>query len=182
MYSFDTLKKEIELVKEWLVQELASVRTGRASAAILDGVQVDAYGIKTPLNQVANIGVEDAKTIRITPWDKSQCGAIEKAIVAANLGVSVVGDSDGVRVIFPEMTTERRIEMGKIADKRLEESRIRLRKVREDVWSDIQKQEKDGDLTEDDKFRAKDDLQKIVDEVNAQLEALAKKKREELMN
>jgi len=182
MYSFDTLKKEIDAVKEWLIHELATVRTGLASVAILDSVQVEVYGLLTPLNQIANIGIEDAKTIRITPWDKSQCGTIEKALVAANLGMSVVGDSDGVRVIFPDMTTERRVEMAKIADTKLEDARIRLRKVREDVWSDIQKQEKDGDLTEDDKFRAKEDMQKIVDESNAQLETLAKKKHEELMS
>jgi len=181
MYSFDTLKKELEAVNKWLVGELANVRTGSASTAILDGITVDAYGIMTPLNQVANIGIEDAKTIRISPWDKSQSGAIEKAIVVANLGVSVIGDAEGVRVVFPEMTTERRGEMAKLADKKLEDARIRMRQVREDVWSDIQTQEREGDLTEDDKFRAKEDLQKIVDETNGQLESLAKKKRDDLM-
>lgn len=182
MYNFDKLKKDIQATTEWFIKELATVRTGRASAAILDNVFVEVYGAKSPLNQVANVGVEDAKTVRVSPWDKSQVGAIEKAITLADLGVSVASDSNGVRVIFPDMTTERRTEMSKIADKKLEEGRIRLRQVREDVWGDIQAQEKEGAIAEDDKFRAKEDMQKIIDEANATFEGLAKKKREELMS
>lgn len=182
MYNFDQLKKDIEATTDWFGKELATVRTGRANTAILDGVTIEAYGAKSPLNQVANIGVEDAKSVRVSPWDKSQVKAIENAITLANLGVSVSSDADGVRVTFPEMTTERRTEMSKIADKKLEEGRIRLRKVREDVWGDIQDQEKNGDLTEDDKFRAKDDMQKIIDDANSKFEEMAKKKREELMS
>src|SRR5574344_1036506 len=107
-YDFKKLKENIKSAEEWLRREYSTLRTGVASPAILDDVFVEAYGSRMPLNQVANIGIEDTRVIRITPWDKSQSKAIEKAITVANLGVSVGSDDKGVRIFFPELTTDRR--------------------------------------------------------------------------
>lgn len=162
-----------------MAKELSGVRTGRAAPAILDGVQIESYGTRVPLNNVANIAIEDARTLRIAPWDMSQAKEIEKAITVANLGVSVGTDERGVRVFFPELTGERRVALLKLAKERVEEARIALRTARDEVWSDIQKLEKDGLMPEDDKFRAKEDMQKRVDDANQKFnEALERKEKE----
>ncbi|HWB34284.1 MAG TPA: ribosome recycling factor, partial [Candidatus Paceibacterota bacterium] len=147
--------------------------------AILDGVMVESYGTRMTISQVANISVEDARTLRVVPWDSSQAKEIEKAITMANLGLSVGMDERGVRVSFPELTSERRAQLVKLAKEKIEEGRTSLRKLRDDIWSDIQKQEKDGKMPEDDKFRAKDDMQKRVDAANKKFdEALERKEKE----
>jgi ribosome recycling factor len=131
------------------------------------------------LNQVATVSVEDARTLRISPYDASQAKEIEKAITVANLGLSVGADEKGVRVFFPDLTSERRTQLVKLAKERVEESRTSLRKERDEVWSDIQQKERDGEVSEDEKFRFKDDMQKRVDAANAQFEeALARKEKE----
>ena len=178
-YDFKPFDKKIAEIAERLARELGGVRTGRASPAILDGITVESYGTRMQLNQVANIGVEDARTIRISPWDASQAKEIEKAITVANLGLSVGADEKGVRVFFPELTSERRVVLLKIAKDKVEEARQQLRGTRDDVWSEIQKGERDGDISEDDKFRFKDEMQKKVDMGNVQFdEALARKEKE----
>ena len=179
-YDFKNLKEKAKGVEEWLKKEYMGLRTGVASPAILDGVSVEAYGSKMPLNQVANIGIEDSRVIRITPWDKSQSKAIEKAITVANLGVSVGVDDKGVRIFFPELTTDRRTMLIKTAKAKLEDARVNLRGIREEVWGDIQEKEKEGELTEDDKFRYKTEMQKYIDESNANLEVLFDKKEKEI--
>ena len=108
-YDFKPFEKRIKEISERLVRELGSVRTGRAAPAILDGIQVESYGTRVPITQVANISVEDARTLRISPWDTAQAKEIEKAITLANLGLSVGSDEKGVRVFFPELTSERRV-------------------------------------------------------------------------
>lgn len=179
-YDFKTLKENTKGAEEWLKKEYMTLRTGVASPAILDGVQVESYGTRLPLNQVANIGIEDARVIRITPWDKSQTKEIEKAITIANLGISVGSDDKGVRIFFPELTGERRELLMKTAKAKLEDARVNLRGFRDDVWGDIQAKEKDGEITEDEKFRAKNDMQKIIDDSNAALEVLLVKKEKEI--
>ncbi len=179
-YDFKILKEKAKGVEEWLKKEYMGLRTGVASTSILDGISIDAYGSKMPLNQVANIGTEDARTIRITPWDKTQSKAIEKAITLADLGVSVGADDKGVRVSFPELTTERRAMIIKTAKQKLEDARVNLRSVREDVWGDIQEKEKGGELTEDERIRFKKEMQSIIDESNSNLEVLFDKKDKEI--
>lgn len=179
-YNFQNFKDKLAKIEEWLKNEYASMRTGRATVSLLDKVLVDAYGVKTPLNQVASINSEDAKTLKITPWDNSQIKAIEKGIALADIGVSTASDEKGVRVIFPELTAERRDLLVKQIGKILEEGRIRIRKEREDVWGDIQKQEKDGNINEDEKFRAKDEMQKIVDDFQKKLEEIYQNKEKEI--
>lgn len=181
-YDFTELKNKLGDVEDWLSGEFSAIHTGRAIPALLDGVMIDSYGAKTVINHVAAVTAEDPRTLRVSPWDKSQIKEIEKAINNANLGVSVASDDQGLRVFFPELTTERRKAFVKIAKEKLEDSRISLRKEREDVWSDIQAKEKNGELSEDDRFRLKDELQKIVDDSNRKLENMADEKEREIMN
>ncbi len=179
-YDFKPFEKRIKELEDRATKELAGIRTGRAAPAILDGVQVESYGSRVPLNQVGNITVEDARTIRITPWDAAMGKEIEKAITAANLGLSVGMDEKGVRVFFPELTSERRASLLKIAKEKVEELRAALRVARDEVWSDIQAQEKEGKMPEDDKFRAKEDMQKRVDACNTSFEAALERKEKEI--
>ncbi len=179
-YDFSSFKKALTEKQEWLSKELLAVRTGRATPALLDGVQVEIYGSRTPINQAAGVSVEDARTVRISPWDAANIKPIEKAITTADLGVSVVVDDRGLRVVFPELTGERRQQLVKLVREKFEEARVAVRSAREECWGDIQKKEKDGGISEDDKFRAKDEMEKLVKEGNEKLEAIAKKKEEEV--
>ena len=181
-YNFSTFKAKLGEVEEWLGREYLGVRTGKATPQVLDSVMVDSYGAKTPLKHVAAISTEDSKTIRVTPWDKSQIGVIQTSIEAANLGLSVSPDSAGLRVIFPSLTEERRKMLTKLTGEKLEDARISVRKEREKVWEDIQEKEKAGQMSEDDKYKAKDELQKMVDEANKKLEDLSNKKETEIMS
>lgn len=166
------LPQKIKEIKEWLLKELGSVRTGRASIALFDGVRVESYGSKLPLAQVASVAVEDARTIRITPWDLSLIGHIEKAISSAELGVSTASDERGVRAIFPALTEETREDILKIAKSRLEQAKVSLRGARDDAWHGIQKDEKDGAITEDEKFRRKDEMEKMIKDANDALDEM----------
>lgn len=181
-YNFSSFKQSLADVPEWLSKELSGIQTGRATLAFFDGLRVESYGSMMPINQVAGMNVEDARTVRIAPWDRNSVGPIEKALRESNLGVSVVTDDKGIRAIFPELTTETREKYAKLVGKKLEEARISVRSLREDVWSDIQKQEKEGAMGEDDKFSAKETMEKMVQETNQKLEALAERKEKEIMS
>lgn len=165
---------------DWLKKEYTAIRTGQASPALLDGITIESYGAYMPLNQVATIGVEDARTLRISPWDSSTIPAIEKALQESSLGVSVATDSAGVRAIFPELTAERRVQLQKLAKSKLEDARITVRGVRDEAMKQIEKLEKDGEISEDEKFSKKDEVQKQVQATNASLEALFANKENEL--
>ena len=180
-YDFTHLKTKLNEIEEWLSGEFASIHTGRAIPALLDGVMVDSYGSKTAVNHIASVIAEDPHTLRVAPWDKSQIKDIEKAVNDANLGVSVSADDQGLRVFFPELTTERRQAFVKIAKEKLEDARVSVRGEREKIWSDIQEKEKNGEISEDDKFRLKDELQKIIDEENKKLEEMLSKKEKEII-
>lgn len=179
-YDFKMLKEKIKGSEEWLKKEYTGLRTGIASPTILDSILVEVYGSRMPINQVANIGIEDARVIRITPWDKEQSKAIEKAITVANLGVSVGIDDKGVRIFFPELTMDRRFLLIKTAKAKLEDAKINVRSYRDDTWSEIEAKEKEGGMGEDDKFRYKKEMQKIVDDGNVSLENLFIKKEKEV--
>ncbi len=179
-YNFSPFKTATKDTEEWLKKEYSGIRTGRATPAILDVVSVEAYGSMMPVNQVANISVEDARMIRISPWDASQAKAIEKAIMLADLGLSVTVDDKGVRVVFPDLTSDRRLSLVKIAKQKLEEAKITMRGEREKVLKDLDKQEKEGGVSKDDVFRYKTDLQKLVDESSRALEELFEKKEKEI--
>jgi len=180
-YNFSNFKTELKKIGEFLSKEYSQLNVGRASPLILDGISVESYGSFVPLNNVASVSIEDPKTLRIAPWDKNNVKAIEKAIQASNLGISVATDDVGIRVIFPQLTTETRQNLVKILKEKLEDARITVRKERENVWKEVETLEKSGKMTEDERFRAKDELQKIIDEVNANLESVFEKKEREVM-
>ena len=180
-YNFSNFKNELKKVVDFLGKEYSQLNIGRASPMVLDGVSVQSYGSYVPLKNVANISIEDPKTLRIAPWDKSQIKDIEKAIISANLGLSVATDDLGIRVIFPQLTTETRQTLVKLLKEKLEESRITIRHERVIVLEDIEAKKKETKLTEDEMFRAKEDLQKITTEVNNNLEATFEKKEKEVM-
>lgn len=181
-YNFSEFKNNLKEVENWLVKEYASVRTGRATPSILDHVMVDSYGSKMPVNQVASIATEGPRSLRIVAWDTTVNKSIEKAIVESNLGLSVSMDEKGIRVNFPELTSERRQSLVKVLKQKLEDARISLRKERDQVWDDIQQKEKDGVVNEDEKFRLKNDMQKLVDECGAKLQDLFDRKEKDMMN
>ena len=181
-YSFQQFKDELKKVDEWLLHEFASLHTGRANPAILDGVLVEAYGARTPIEHVATVSIEDPRTLRISPWDKTHVKEVERAISLANLGLSVSTDDEGLRVTFPQPSSERREMLVKLSKGKLEEARISVRTEREKVWSDIQTQEKEGAITEDERFRYKDELQKLVDEANSRLMEFTERKEKDIFN
>jgi ribosome recycling factor len=178
MYNLESFKKEAKQADEWLSKEYSQIHTGRANPALLDGISVEAYGMMSPLKNVASVTIEDPKTLRVAPWDKNQIKDIERALHAANLGFSISPDEAGVRVIIPALTTETRERLVKIAKERFEDARVTVRKARESILSDL----KDQKLPEDTFIRAKDEVQKLVDGANATLEQLFKKKETEILN
>ena len=181
VYNFSPFKNKTAEIEKWLAKEFSGIHTGRATPNILDSVMVESYGSRTSISHIASITVEDARTLRVSPWDKGQAKAIEKAVNEANLGVSASADDQGLRIFFPELTTERRTSLVKIIKQKLEEARISIRAEREKVWSDIQERERKGEIPEDDKFRFKEELQKLVDESHNKLDTIAARKEKEIM-
>ena len=179
-YDFKPFEKRIAELTDRLGKELASVRPGRATPAILDGVLVESYGSRMPVGQLATVSVDDARSLRIAPWDMQTSKEIEKAITNANLGLSVSTDEKGVRVFFPELTSDRRVSLMKIAKEKVESARIALRAARDDVWSDIQKLEREGKMPEDDKFRNKEEMQKRTDAAGKQFDDMLARKEKEI--
>ena len=182
MFNLQQLKNKIQETEKWLDKELTSVRTGRANPALLDSVRVDSYGTLVTINQIGSIAIEDSRSLRISPWDASQVKALEKAIGAANLGVSTVVDEKGLRVIFPELTNDRRKDIVKIAKDKFEQARVTLRKNRDEVMQDLEKKFKAKEMGEDDKFRHKTEIEKLVSESGKKLETAMSKKEKEILN
>lgn len=178
MYNISQFKQELKKVEEWLLKEYSQVHTGRATPLLLDSVMVESYGQKMPIKNVASIVIEDTKTLRIAPWDKNLVKDVERGIQMSNLGLSLATDADGIRAIFPMLTTERRTQLVKLLKEKLEDARISVRKEREQALSDV----KNLELPKDDEFRVKEDIQKVVDEANKSLEAVFDKKENEVMN
>ena len=145
-YDFTNFKKRIKELEEWLKKELSQIRTGRASPSLLDNVNAEVFGVRTPLNRLGSISTEDPRTLRLSLWDTTQTKDVEKAILVANIGVSVAVDDKGMRISFPELSSERRVSLAKIAKEKLEQSRVTLRTLRDECWTDIQKKEKLGGL------------------------------------
>lgn len=179
-YNFNELKKGIKNGEDWLVKEFSGLRTGRATPALLDSVTVDSYGSRMTITSIANMSVEDARTIRVSPWDVSQIGSIEKAIAQSNLGVSAIVDEKGLRVVFPELTAERRAILIKAAKDKLEDAKVRIRQEREKVLKDLQAKEKASEMSRDEMERLKVELEKIIKEENIRLEELMIRKEKEI--
>lgn len=181
-YNFTKLKADLASTESWLQRELGTIRTNRANPSILDSIRVEAYGSDMPISGVASMANDDARTIRITPWDQGLVKSIEKSITIANLGVSVSVDDKGIRVSFPELTSDRRKEIVKLAKEKLEQGKIQLRKHRDEINKDIEAKEKEGGMGEDEKFRFKAEAQKAIDESTKKLTDMMDKKEKEILS
>lgn len=166
---------------EQVDHEFSSLRTGRASTALVDNVQVEAYGSRLPLKQTATVATPDARTIAITPYDKTQMGAIEKALLAANLGMNPTNDGKIIRLIIPPLTEERRKDLVKVAKKMAEEGRIAVRNVRRHANDEIKKTEKTHEISEDDRDKANKQVQELTDKFIKEIDDLLARKEKEVM-
>ena len=166
---------------EYFKGDISSIRTGRANPAILESVFVEAYGVKTPLNGVANISVVDSSSMTITPWDKNILKDVEKAIVEADLGLGVVNDGDKLRLTVPLMTEENRKDLVKKLNEKMEKARISIRQVRDDIKDRIEKDEKDKQISEDEKFSAIKELDEKIRELNEEIKQIKDTKETDIM-
>ncbi len=164
-----------------LQHEFGTVRTGRASGAILEKISIDYYGTLTPLTQIAGIKVPEPHMLLIEPWDKSALGAIEKAIMASDLGLNPSNDGQMIRVPFPPLTEERRKELVKLCKHYAEEARVAVRNIRRDANHKLEKLSKDGEASEDDVRRSEAEIQKTTDAHIAQIDEALKRKEAEVM-
>ncbi|MCB1183691.1 ribosome recycling factor [bacterium] len=160
---------------------LGKIRTGKATPAILDGVKVEYYGAPTPLNQLATVTVPEPRLLTVKPFDRSAIGLIEKAIQGANLGLNPSSDGMMIRIQVPELTEERRRDLGKQAREFGEEGKIAVRKVRQEANDALKKEQKDGDITEDDLHREKEEVQKLTDRYCAEVDTIVEAKHREIM-
>ncbi len=176
----DKIKPDLDKVIEYLRQELSSLQAGRAKASLVEDILVEAYGQKMPLRDLANIQAPEPRQIIVRPWDKSIIKNIEWAIRQSNLKLSPIVEEDFIRIKVPALSEERRNELVKIVNEKAEECRISVRRQRGEVWDQIQTMEQNSELTEDDKFKAKDKLQELVDEYNQKIEEIASKKEQEI--
>ncbi len=174
-------KQRMDKTIEAFRNEIAKIRTGKATTALLDGIKVDYYGTMTPLNQVGNLSVLDAHTLSITPWDKSMVSVIEKAILSSQLGLNPVSDGTNIKIPIPPLTEERRKELVKLVKKFGEDAKIALRNVRRDANEHLKKMEKNKELTEDELKEAEKEVQKITDDHIAKVDDLIKHKEKEIM-
>jgi ribosome recycling factor len=180
-YTFTPITAKKDDILAWLASEYRSIQTGRATPQVLDLVHIDLYGSRTPIAHAASVTIEDPRTIRVSPYDKMVIRDIEKAINEADLGLSVSSDEAGLRVNFPALTTETRQKMVKLLKDRLEDARVRVRSLREETNKDIDAHAKDGEFAEDDRMRYREEMQKLVDLANVELEGLFTKKEKEVM-
>lgn len=173
----EKMQKAIEAVDH----EFNSLRTGRASVALLDLVQVSAYGTNVPLKQVANVSTPDARTLYIQPFDKNTMQAIEKGILQANIGVTPNNDGKGIRLSIPPLTEERRKDLAKLAKKMAEDGRVSIRNIRRHSNEDVKKTEKNHEISEDDRDKAVHKIQELTDKFIKEVDALLARKEKEIM-
>lgn len=164
-----------------LQEEFRRVRTGRAHAGLLEHITVDYYGSEVPINQAANVTVEDARTLAVSPWEKPMVAAIEKAIINSDLGLTPISAGTIIRVPLPPMTEERRKDLVKVVRNEAEGGRIAIRNIRRDAISDVKDLQKEKIVTEDEEHRAQDDIQKLTDRFVGKVDALLEEKESEIM-
>ncbi len=173
----DRMKKSVEACRH----ELATVRTGRASPHLLDRVEVDYYGAKTPLKQLATISAPEARLLTVTPYDKSSIKAIERAILESDVGLTPSNDGNVIRLQIPELNEERRRDLVKIVHGVAEEGKIAVRNIRRDIMHDLRELKKEGEVGEDDERTAENELQRLTDEATSDIDTLLKAKEEEIL-
>jgi ribosome recycling factor len=181
-YDFTKAKEAFADAEAYLKQEYLQISTGRANPALLDSLNIDSYGSQQPIKNVASITVEDARSMKITPWDKSHIQLIEKALHDSQLPFSISVDDSGVRVNIPQLTEENKIGIIKILKEKLESARVKVRNIRQDTMKEIEQGEKDGLYAEDARKRSEEELQKLVDASNKNLDEIFKSKEESVMS
>lgn len=174
----EKMNKTINVMK----QEYNSLRAGRANPQALDRILVDYYGSPTPINQMGNISVPEPRMLIIALWDSKMIPAVEKAIQKSDLGINPANDGKVIRLIFPELTQERRKDLAKVIRKKAEESKVAVRSIRRDAMEDIKKQKKDNLLTEDDQKKLEEKVQKLTDEKVKEIDNIAQAKEKEIMS
>lgn len=179
----EDLKNHLAKVKEELVNELATIRTGRATQAIIDGILVEAYAGTAPLpiNELGTVSIPDAQSILISPWDRSILGKMEDAIRKSNRGLNPVNEGDAIRIPVPMLTEETRKEKAKEVSRKIEESKIKVRNLRQNAMSAVEEMEENKVISEDDMYRQKEEIEKMIKEANAGFETLGELKEKELM-
>ena len=177
MSSEETMRKSINFLKE----ELATIRAGKANPKLVDKIQVSYYGTMTPLNQIANISVPEPRAILIQPWDARALKDIERAILASDLGINPNNDGKLIRLIIPVLTEERRKELLKVVKKEIENSKIAVRNIRRDTNEEIKKLEKLSEITKDDLKRAEEEMQKLTDRYISMIDDIYKEKEKEIL-
>lgn len=175
-------KPEFEKVLGFYKTDIASIRTGRATPALVEDIVVDYYNQKYRVKELASITAPEPRTVAIQPWDKGAMEAIAGAIRKSDLGLNPVVDSTVIRLNIPPLTEERRKEFIKLLKQKTEDAKIKMRRIREDVWNKVQQMEKNHEIREDEKFKAKEELQKLIDDYTKKMEEMEKKKESELMN
>ncbi|MEO4040249.1 ribosome recycling factor [Hoeflea sp. CAU 1731] len=178
---FVDLKRRMEGAISAFKSDIAALRTGRASANVLDPVTVEAYGSRMPLNQLANISVPEPRMISVSIWDKSMVSAVEKAIRESNLGLNPITDGVNLRIPLPELNEERRKELVKVAHNYAENARVAVRHVRRDGMDDLKRAEKDGDISKDESHDQAETVQKLTDDMISQIDSLLTDKETEIM-
>ena len=180
MSDYNEFESKMKKTAEVLKTQLASVRAGRANAAVLDQITVDYYGVPTPIQQVASVSVPDPRSLLIQPWDASVLKGIEKAILASELGINPQNDGRAIRLVFPQLTEERRKDLAKQVKKYGEEAKVAVRNIRRDAIDKFKKQQKASEITEDDYKTIEKDIQKLTDDYVKEVESIADKKEKEL--
>jgi ribosome recycling factor len=181
MPSFKNASERMDKAVEALRRDFASVRTGKASPALLDTVKVEAYGSFVPLNQVATVSAPEARLLMVSPWDRAMLGPVEKAIQSSDLGLNPSNDGKVIRVPIPALTEERRREYVRLVHKMAEEGRVSIRQARKEANDEIRHRQKDGEISEDEARREQDEVQKLTDRHIQQVEDLVKSKEAEVM-
>ena len=181
MANFKKAQEKLDEIIKRFQNDLTGIRTGKAHISMVEGILVDSYGSKVPISHMASISTPDAKSILIKPWDKSIMPQIESAIQKSNLGIQPISDKDQIRLSLPPLTEERRKELTKVIGKKMEEARISVRQQREDLWREIQQEERDKAISENQKFEEKEEMEKIVGKINDQIAELAEKKEKEIL-
>lgn len=175
-------KRDFDATYQWALGEVANIRTGRANPSLVEDIRVDFYGSKMRVKELATITAPEPRVLVIQPWDKGALAVIEKGIRDSNLGLNPITDGASVRLNIPSLTEERRAEFVKLLHQKIEEARIRTRQIREDILKKVQTEVREGKGREDDDRKAKDEVQKIIDNLNKKFDDLIKKKEAELMN
>lgn len=177
----DKIKPELDKATSFLERELGKIRTGRASPSLVEDIVVECFGQKFPLRQLGAISSPEPKQILIQPWDKSYIEGIVKALEQTGIGANPIVDKDVVRINLPPLSEEYRKNLLHLISEKQEESRKTIRRWREEVWDEIQEKFKEGEIREDDKFRAKDDIQDLIDKYNEKIDEIGEKKKKEIL-